>query len=149
MRPIPPKLKAELEALPRMHVCARAGDGHVCKGRITWEHCWIYTGKQINEKWAIIGLCENAHLGPELNKEINRWISINLASPEDFAKYPRKNWEQLKTYLNKKYAARKAPVQRESVELREAGEITFEAYDPKRTMARRQPLTGRIRARGA
>jgi len=102
MRPIPPKLRDELDALPRMHRCERfSGE---CRGRITWEHVWIYGGKQINEVWAIIGLCEYHHLGPGLNKEINQWISLKYATAKDFVKYPRRAWEHLREFLNKKYA---------------------------------------------
>jgi hypothetical protein len=38
---------------------------HECHGRSTMEHCWIYAGKQIPDKWAIIRICEWAHsVGP-------------------------------------------------------------------------------------
>lgn len=32
-----------------------------------------------------------------------KWLSLKKATEEDLAKYPRKNWSQLKKYLNKKY----------------------------------------------
>jgi len=82
---------------------------HECIGRSTMEHTWIHGGRQINEKWAIIRLCEWAHSvgkcqsGGGLNKEINEFISINHATDDDFKKYPNKNWQQIKSYLNKKY----------------------------------------------
>ena len=82
---------------------------HICHGRSTMEHAWTYSGKQINEKWAIIRLCEFAHsVGPYqnngiLDKEINHYISLQHATPEGLKKYTKVNWEQKKTYLNKKY----------------------------------------------
>jgi len=101
MRPIPPAMREELDALPRMHRCERFSEE--CQGRITWEHVWIYGGRQINEIWAIIGLCEYHHLGKGLNKEMNQWISLKYATAEMLKKYPRRAWEQIRSFLNKKY----------------------------------------------
>ncbi len=87
MRPIPIKMREELEELPRMHHCERAGTD--CRGRLTWEHAYTYAGRQINELWAIICLCEYHHLGKGLDKALNRKISLKYASEEDLKKYPR------------------------------------------------------------
>ena len=91
MRKIPIKLREELAQLPQ--VCARKN--HECSGRITWEHVWIYAGKQINELWAIIFLCWYHHLDKGLNKRENERISLEQATDEDLAKYPNKNWKKL------------------------------------------------------
>lgn len=90
MRPIPPKLRKQLAEDPKMKVCAR--NGWDCAGRITWEHAFIYAGRQINEAWAIVPLCEYHHLGKGLNKKLNRQIAISQATPEDLQKYPKKDW---------------------------------------------------------
>jgi len=74
---------------------------HTCQGRSTMEHAWIYRGKQITEKWAIIRLCEWAHLGPGLNKRINEWLSLRHTIDENLKKYPGKDWEHIKKHLNK------------------------------------------------
>ena len=74
-----------------------------CSGRLTKEHCWIYAGKQIQEVWAVIDLCEYHHLGNGLLKDYNQYISINRMTKEDEKKYPRKNWKQIRKYLNSKY----------------------------------------------
>lgn len=105
MRPIPPKLREYIASLPRMTSCERR-EG-TCTGRITWEHTFMYQGRQINEPWAIIALCEYHHLGPGLDKEKNHWISLGYATEEDLKKYPRVDWEQMRKYLNKKYGVRK------------------------------------------
>jgi len=102
MHPIPIKLKEEMAADPYYKCCVRWREG-TCSGRITWEHCWLYAGKQIQEKWAIIPLCWFHHLGDGLIKEINHWFSINRMTKNDEEKYPRKNWFQIRIYLNKKY----------------------------------------------
>jgi hypothetical protein len=74
---------------------------HLCQGRSTMEHVWIYAGKQMNEKFSIIRLCEWAHLGPGLNKRINEWISLHHATEEDLKKYPKKEWNAIKKHLDK------------------------------------------------
>lgn len=85
--------------------CERAAalHDHLCAGRSTMEHAWIYAGKQIPDKWAVIRLCEWSHLGSGMNKEINHWLSLRHATEADLAKYPRTNWSHLKKYLTKKY----------------------------------------------
>lgn len=87
---------------PFMKVCIKLHTGKCC-GRIEWEHTFIYAGKQIQEAWAIAPACVYHHRGPGLDKEYNQWIAINRATDEDFAKYPRTDWQQIKRYLNKKY----------------------------------------------
>lgn len=72
---------------PYYKACARLNDD--CSGRITWEHAWIYAGRQINERWAIIPLCWYHHLGDGMNKRENQRISLARASEEDLKKYPR------------------------------------------------------------
>lgn len=97
MRPIPPNIKKEMLADPYYASCSRKNEE--CQGRITFEHVWIYSGKQINEVWAIIPLCVYHHLGDGLNKNVNRMISILRATPDDLAKYPRKNWAMERKHL--------------------------------------------------
>ena len=93
MRPIPPKLRERMAADPYYKGCARAD--FECRGRITWEHAFTYAGKQINEFWAIIPLCEYHHLGEGLNKAVNQIIAARRATKEDRKKYPHINWAYL------------------------------------------------------
>lgn len=80
-----------------------------CRGRLTLEHAFIYAGKQINEDWAIIWLCAFHHAvdefqdGGNLEKDLNQFLALSRATPEDLAKYPRKDWAQLRRYLTVKY----------------------------------------------
>lgn len=100
MRKIPPQLRDEMANDVYYQKCARQNGA--CMGRITWEHTYIYAGKQINEKWAIIPLCEYHHAvnsyqdSGDLNKKANRCIALSRATEEDLAKYPRKNWAEEK-----------------------------------------------------
>lgn len=65
----------------------RSNEGN-CAGRLTKEHALYYAGKQIQEDWAILDICEFHHgVGPfqdrgDMQKEKHTWIALNLA-PED------------------------------------------------------------------
>lgn len=105
MRKIPEKLREEMANDPYYKKCARQYE-HNCHGRITWEHAWTYAGKQIQEKWAIIPLCEYHHDvcsyqdKGALDKQENQRLSLLRATKEDLKKYPKKDWEFEKQWLN-------------------------------------------------
>lgn len=99
IRPIPEKLKQELVADEYYSRCARVKTGD-CYGRITWEQAFIYAGKQINKRWAIIPLCEYHHLRNGLDKGENQRIALARATPDDLAKYPNFDWEKRRKYLH-------------------------------------------------
>lgn len=99
MRPIPIVLRQELSNDIYYSKCARKNDGF-CEGRITWEHVFIYAGRQINEKWAILPLCEYHHLGKGLDKDKNRWLALNRTEFKDLSKYPKVDWVQLRKHLS-------------------------------------------------
>ena len=111
MRKISAKVKEELLADPRMKKCARACEGN-CGGRITWEHVIIYGGRQLDEAWAIIPLCEYHHdvntyqdIG-DLNKEKNLWIALKQAPPGRLKALSKAiDYEKRLDYLNKKYSS--------------------------------------------
>src|SRR3990167_3677984 len=105
MRKISPRVKAELEKEPQ--VCARKSDGG-CVGRITFEHTLIYAGKQIDEVWSIIFLCEYHHDvniqqgNGDLNKEKNVWIALNRATESELKQYSKAiNYVRMREILNK------------------------------------------------
>ncbi len=76
---------------------------------MTFEHVWIYGGSQINERWAIIPLCEYAHSvgkyqdGGIMDKQLNQYISLMIAEPADLKKYPEFDWNQKFVFLRGKY----------------------------------------------
>ncbi len=92
MRPIPAKHRKIISEDPYYKTCARKADGG-CWGRITIEHVFIYAGRQISELWNYLPLCWFHHLAEGLDKRKNERIAISRATPEDLAKYPRKNWK--------------------------------------------------------
>ena len=111
MHAIPQPLRETMSTDPYYTKCARFEllHDHVClpdpltRKLIEWEHVFIYAGKQIQEWWAIIPICYLVHRGGQLNKEINEWIALNRATPEDLALYPKRDWIQRLKYLNAKY----------------------------------------------
>lgn len=70
-----------------------------CYGRLTIEHALIYSGRQIDEIWALLPLCWYHHLGPGLDKNFNRWVALCRATDEDLGKYSKANFQQLKKSL--------------------------------------------------
>lgn len=98
MRPIKKSLRARIEADPYFKVCARKDAK--CNGRMTVEHAFIYANRQVDEYWNFVPLCWYHHLGEGLVKKENERIALSRATDEDLAKYPRRDWNQLKKYLN-------------------------------------------------
>lgn len=105
MASVPRDIKKLILADPYYQRCARWREG-TCDGRITWEHVWIYSGRQIQEVWAIIPLCWFHHLGKGLDKQYNRYLSLKRATVQDLLKYPKTAWLQMITFLNKIYEVR-------------------------------------------
>lgn len=113
MNNMPTKLRKELAADPYYHTCARAGiDGHVCAGRVTWDHAIIVAGRQLQEGWAIVPLCEKAHgVGKwldlhEKKPEMSQWIALNRAPEERLEELTRLgglDYLRRRNYLNQKY----------------------------------------------
>ena len=106
MRPIPLPLRQQLEKEPRMKRCMLAGYeklyGRCSEGRPEFHHVWIYAGRQINEKWAILPACHLHHREVGSDKAIKQAFetaSLMIANEEDLAKYPKKDWDQLKIML--------------------------------------------------
>ena len=92
------------KVLERPDICQRANGE--CNGRITWEHASTYAGRQIDEAWAIVKLCEYHHAvnlfqdSGDLNKQENQRIALNQATDEELMKYSKGNFIQLRERLN-------------------------------------------------
>lgn len=107
MRKISPKVKEQL--LQEPDICARQCDGN-CDGRITWEHAIIYAGKQVDEVWAIIKLCEYHHAvnthqdGKGMDKQKNVWIALNRATDDELRQYSKSiDYIKMRERLNAVY----------------------------------------------
>lgn len=103
MTPIPTKLREEMALDPYYKTCARSNEGE-CEGRVTWEHAYIYAGKQVQEVWAIIPLCVYHHLGTGLDKDLNHLLALLRADLDDLcARMPKKDWKREFIYLESLY----------------------------------------------
>lgn len=116
MNNVPQKLRkqwAEEDFLQKKRICLRYSEGN-CQGRLTKEHALYYAGKQIQEDWAILDICEFHHaVGPfqgngDLQKERHTWIALNRA-PEDRLRALSKAEDKiaLRDRLNVKYGVYK------------------------------------------
>lgn len=105
--PIPPKVRAEIEADPFMAFCIYEDDNapnHYCSGRVEWEHACLYNGKRINEPWAIVPCCTSHNRGNGLVKDYNRYRALIRADLDDITRrYPKHDWKQQLKYLKSKY----------------------------------------------
>lgn len=105
MRTIPPKYKKIIEADPFMKKCVWTGE----TVNISWEHPWIYAGKQIVEPWATVPLARrfNTSSMPLEIKEYCRWIALGRAKMSEVVKnYPKFDWVKEKQRLTKKIYAK-------------------------------------------
>ncbi len=109
MRKIPQELKDEIASDPYYDKCCMAFRGG-CDGRITIEHAIIFAGKQLNELWALLPICEWHHAvnkhqdGGDLNKEMNVLVALNRATTEELLAISKAiNYLELRERLNKKY----------------------------------------------
>jgi hypothetical protein len=108
MRPIPFKMRQTLEAMPRMRMCEMAwyaGEFGICDGRVQWHHVWEYAGTQINEIWAILGVCTKHHDMVKTNRAVKELLelrSVEIATDEELAKYPKRAWKTMRKYLQVK-----------------------------------------------
>jgi hypothetical protein len=111
MNPIPHLVRKECEADPYYKKCCLTGK-ESWEVKIDWHHAFDYSGTQINEKWAIMPIWWYMHSsnGDEKSvhnskktREFVQYLSLLRATPEDLAKYPKKNWIQIFNYLRQKH----------------------------------------------
>ena len=100
MRPIPLNMRNEISQNSFFSKCVITGSLNV-----SIEHSWIYAGKQINEIWSFNPLRRDLNTShpPKEVKEKCQLISLYRATPEELAKYPKKDWGQEKRFLTDKY----------------------------------------------
>lgn len=101
MRPIPEKLRREMENDPFYKKCCITGSS---SEKIDWHHNLIYGGRQVNEKWCILPLAKSVHDNIVKYKEICDWIMFNRATDEELERYSKAmNYKRMRDVLNKKY----------------------------------------------
>ncbi len=92
MNNTPERLKKKWRENPAKR-CLRWKEGN-CKGRLTKEHALTYAGRQIQEDFAILDLCEYHHLGDGLDKLWNIRYAMSRATEADKLKFPRIKWSK-------------------------------------------------------
>lgn len=103
MKPIPLKLRNEIASNPYMKKCCLCGTS---SGKIDWHHQIIYAGSQLNEKWAILPLCEICHDSARNSKvkEKLNWIALNRATKEELSRISKAiDYIKERDRLNKVY----------------------------------------------
>lgn len=115
MNNVPKKLRQALATDPEYKVCALSQYGE-CDGIITWEHAIIYANKQIQERWAIVPLCERHHGVNRymdfhtLDKDKNVWVALNRATDEELGRYSKvMDYRRMRKVLNAKFGEYKPP----------------------------------------
>lgn len=111
MTRIPTKIRKEIATDSYYKACALHGiHGHECGGRITLEHAIIHTGKQVQEKWAIIPICAQGHEVDEyqdahtMKKDLNIWIALNRATDDELRAVSKAvDYIHVRRRLNEKY----------------------------------------------
>jgi hypothetical protein len=105
MRPIPPKLREEMAEDQWYKSCCLSYLGG-CEGKIDWHHHLIYAGRQVNEKFAILPLCQVHHKQANNQEVRERLDLIMIARGKDKLNLYSKaiDWGQRFEYLSKKFS---------------------------------------------
>jgi len=76
-----------------------------CGGRIEWHHVFIYAGRQLNEKWAIVPACHDHHAKAEPLREHFEHIALNRATTQELLQISKAiDYVAKRKYLNDKYS---------------------------------------------
>jgi len=113
MKPMPPKLRKELSKDSYYKKCCLTKSNE----NIEWHHAWIYAGKQINEKWAIMPVCKEKHSAYKdsdsihnclITRQIVKYLSLLRINLDYLCKkFPRIDWKQEFKYLESIYKKNK------------------------------------------
>lgn len=109
MRKLSRRTKQTLLASDRTKVCARHATGR-CAGRITFHHAIIYAGRQLDEPWSIVALCEYHHAvgryqdGGDFNAELSEYLALCQATEQELAAVSKViNYQRRKAVLAAHY----------------------------------------------
>lgn len=102
MRPIPKALRDEMAADKYYKTCCLSDEN--CEGKIEWHHNMTWQGRQLNEKFCILPLCEYHHDNISIFKEEVTFLMLNRTTDEELRKYSKAiDYIALRDRLNKKY----------------------------------------------
>ena len=94
-----------MEADPYYKRCAWHGRPHPGK-KIEWHHNLIFAGRQVNEKWCILPICQEIHEKANWKQVRERldWIMLNRATNDDLVFYSKAgDLIRKRNVLNEKY----------------------------------------------
>lgn len=114
MRPISQKLKDKLVSAPFYQKCCLTKKTIKKHGiKIDFHHAWSYSGRQIDEEWAIMPVWEKKHAyygdddsvhNCHKTREYVKYLSLLRVDLEDLKKrLPKADWQQVFNYLESKY----------------------------------------------
>jgi len=103
IKPIPLKLREEMDRDPYYHICCVTGVRNV---KIEWHHNFKWEGERLNEKWCILPLAQYVHDKARTRKvkDYLDYIMLNRASESTLKKYSKgENLIEKRDRLNKYY----------------------------------------------
>ncbi len=86
MNKVPQSLKDQWQENPAKK-CCRADEGN-CQGKLTKDHTITWKGRQLQEDFAIVDVCEFHHAVNkfmdcgDLNREKHIWVALNKATDQ-------------------------------------------------------------------
>lgn len=105
-KPIPKKMREEMERDPFYHRCAITGTRRGPYAKVEWHHAFKFKGERVNEKWCIIHLLKRIHDRADVRevKEYIDWMILNRADDETLRRYSKaEDLLAKRERLNKKY----------------------------------------------
>jgi hypothetical protein len=107
MNNVPQKLKNKWAT--EKPICCRKDEGN-CAGKLTKDHTITFKGRQLQEDWAIVDVCEYHHAVNtymdcgDLNREKHVWVALNRATNSELTAISKAiDYLQLRDRLNKTY----------------------------------------------
>jgi hypothetical protein len=106
-KPIPKKLRDEMDADPFYHKCCVTGVKSGAQFKIDWHHNFRWQGTRLNEKWCILPVWKKVHDKADTRevRDFLDWIMLNRADEETLQRYSKaENLIAKRDRLNKVYA---------------------------------------------
>jgi len=103
MTKIPKKLREEMSVDPWYSRCCRCGDPR----NVQWHHVFIFKGRQVQGRWAIVPACEDCHTKVKEDrnvKEFFEWIALGRGTESELKEISKViNYFRIKMLLDKKF----------------------------------------------
>lgn len=90
-KPIPKKMREEMERDPFYHRCCVTGVRRSPHTKIEWHHHFRFRGERVNEKWCILPVSKEIHdraRTREIGEKLD-WVMLNRADEETLRRYSK------------------------------------------------------------